>query len=116
MAGKRLSIRFLGALTIIVAGLLATVPAATAQEEQVLYNFNGDVENAASHPVAAVIFDAAGNLYGATSDGGGNCGEFGCGTVCELSPQAGGGWTTKMLYRFPASFADGYYPLGGVIF
>jgi uncharacterized repeat protein (TIGR03803 family) len=114
MRVRRLSVGLIAALTIITAGLFAMASSAIAQE-QVLYNFNGDSINGAAHPTAAMVFDAAGNLYGTTSDGGGNCGSFGCGTVFELSPEAGGGWTTKLLYRFPSSFLYGFYPLGGVI-
>ena len=40
-------------------------------------------------PTAGLIFDAAGNLYGTTAYGG----AYGAGTVFELTPTAGGGWT-----------------------
>ncbi|HUI84920.1 MAG TPA: choice-of-anchor tandem repeat GloVer-containing protein, partial [Candidatus Binatia bacterium] len=57
--------------------------------ETVLYNFgngNGDGQN----PLGTLIFDSAQiNLFGTTSAGG----TFGKGTVFELSPKAGGGWT-----------------------
>ncbi len=48
-------------------------------------------------PTVGVIFDAAGNLYGTTSEGG-NAG--GGGTVFELS-LSGGMWTERILYNFP---------------
>lgn len=44
---------------------------------------------------AGVIFDAQGNLYGATLNGGASGG----GTVFELSP-SGGGWNISVLYSF----------------
>ena len=47
------------------------------------------------HPVAGLIFDGSGNLYGATTDGGSRGG----GTVFELSP-SGDSWTFKLLYSF----------------
>jgi len=52
-----------------------------------------------------VIFDAEGNLYGDTNQGGmQKCKDIegyplGCGTVFELSP-ADGGWTESILYNF----------------
>ena len=51
-----------------------------------LYNFTGAPDGA--YPSGSLIFDAAGNLYGTTADGGAGqgCGDYGCGTVFELSP------------------------------
>jgi uncharacterized repeat protein (TIGR03803 family) len=40
-------------------------------------------------PLAGLIFDAAGNLYGTTIGGGfsgSGCNEYGCGTVFEITP------------------------------
>lgn len=67
-------------------------------------------------PYAGVIFDAAGNLYGTTTQGGGNkCGETTCGTVFRLAPtQGGGSWKHKVLYAFPKP-ENGSFPTGGVI-
>ncbi len=62
----------------------------------VLHTFN---QLDGCNPAAGVIFDGAGNLYGTTAVGGDyreGCGN-GCGTVFELSPEAGGGWTEKVL-------------------
>jgi uncharacterized repeat protein (TIGR03803 family) len=47
-------------------------------------------------PMAGVIFDSAGNLYGTTYSGG----AYGWGTVFEMSPILGGGWTESVLYSF----------------
>ena len=72
-------------------------------------------------PVGGLIFDAAGNLYGMTIQGGTYCsGSGGCGTVFELTPAAGGSWTEQVLYSFcpqglPCT-TDGYYPRAGLIF
>jgi uncharacterized repeat protein (TIGR03803 family) len=64
--------------------------------EEVLYNFSGSPD--AGYSTAGLIFDAAGNLYGTTQDGGTYClPSDGCGTVFELSPTAGGGWTETVL-------------------
>jgi uncharacterized repeat protein (TIGR03803 family) len=64
-----------------------------------------------------LILDTKGNLYGTTAVGGtGSCpGGAGCGTVYELSPPAGGGWTEKILHSFSTSSEDGHFPYGGVV-
>jgi uncharacterized repeat protein (TIGR03803 family) len=54
-----------------------------AGKETVLHNFAGMPDGALPYP--GVILDAAGNLYGVTSDGGtGTACDFGCGTVFEV--------------------------------
>ncbi len=78
-----------------------------------LYTFQGGSDG--SSPVSGVIEDQAGNLYGTTSEGGGQgCSGQGCGTVFELSPN-GSGWTEKILYRFQGG-TDGAAPMAGLIF
>jgi uncharacterized repeat protein (TIGR03803 family) len=65
-------------------------------------------------PYAQMIFDAAGNLYGTTAYGGAfGTGEEGGGTVFEISPQTGGGWTEQVVHSF-ASGTDGVQVSGGV--
>jgi uncharacterized repeat protein (TIGR03803 family) len=77
--------------------------------EKVLHNFtNGDD---GGYPYAGLIFDAAGNLYGTTSEGGANK----LGTVFELTPKTGGVWTEKVLHSF-AGGKDGTDPAAGLIF
>jgi uncharacterized repeat protein (TIGR03803 family) len=57
----------------------------TAGKLTVLHSFNPSPDGA--HPIAGLILDKAGNLYGATSDGGDlSCGFSGCGTVFKLTP------------------------------
>ena len=65
--------------------------------EQVLYKFQGADDG--YWPFGALVFDSAGNLYGATGSGGSGGG----GTVFELSP-SGNTWTFKLLYSFYGSF------------
>lgn len=61
-------------------------------------------------PVSGVIADAAGNLYGTTINSSGNCPFSGsCGTVFELSPASGGGWTQSVLHTFTPG-TDAAYP------
>ena len=61
---------------------------------------------------AGLVFDAVGNLYGTTLEGG----TYGRGTVFELTPAAGGGWTEKVLHSFNHNGTDGYSPYAGLIF
>jgi uncharacterized repeat protein (TIGR03803 family) len=63
-------------------------------------------------PVSGLIFDTAGNLYGTTSEGG----EYGYGTVFELLPKTGGGWSQKLLHVFNKSNTDGNGPGASLVF
>jgi uncharacterized repeat protein (TIGR03803 family) len=76
-----------------------------------LYNFRGGTDGA--NPYAELIFDAAGNLYGTTLNGGST--GTGYGTVFELTPAAGGTWTEQVLYSFRGG-TDGTWPYAGLIF
>jgi uncharacterized repeat protein (TIGR03803 family) len=83
-------------------------------EEEVLYTFSDDGADGLN-PVAGLVFDLAGNLYGTTAGGG----LYGSGTVFELSPQAGGGWieTIQHSFRYDGStYFDGSEPVAGVTF
>ena len=51
----------------------------TTGKETVLYAFTGGFDGA--NPLAGLVLDAQGNLYGTTGGGG-----FGYGTVFELTP------------------------------
>jgi uncharacterized repeat protein (TIGR03803 family) len=60
-------------------------------KETLLYNFQNLSDG--QSPYAGMVRDTAGNLYGATSDGGSGGG----GTVFQMSP-TGNGWTFTLLY------------------
>jgi uncharacterized repeat protein (TIGR03803 family) len=80
----------------------------------VLHTFESGGDGA--NPQSELVFDATGNLYGTTQNGGsGECGGTGCGAVFELSPQSGGGWSESVLYAFCSlsGCADGQKPLFG---
>jgi hypothetical protein len=107
-----------------------TPPAAGsgAWKENVLYRFAGGSDGAS--PLAGVLMDKTGALYGGTSaGGGGQCysygGSFtggslywgkgariGCGTIFKLTPPAIGhsGWTESVLFSFGGK--DGRSPAG----
>jgi uncharacterized repeat protein (TIGR03803 family) len=67
--------------------------------ESVLHTFHGSPDGGT--PLGALIFDAAGNLYGTAYSGGDpNC-EFGnCGVVFKLARNADGHWTETVLHKF----------------
>jgi uncharacterized repeat protein (TIGR03803 family) len=87
--------------------------------ESVLYSFCS-LANCTDgvSPIAGMIFDRAGNLYGTASDGGG--GRFGNagGVVFELAPNSDGTWTESVLHTFCslANCSDGENPTAGLIF
>ena len=86
-----------------------------AWQETILYNFAPSASDGGL-PAAGVSFDAAGNLYGPTSNGGGSgfCGDEGCGVVYKLT-RSNGTWTESVLYKFGGGFYGGA-PNAPVIF
>src|ERR1022692_2196052 len=109
MRGKTVPIGLMATLAIFAAILFVTSTGAAA-EEKVLHSFNSNGTDGI-HPQAGLIFDAAGNLYGTTSQGGSSS----AGMVFELTPAGGGTWTEKVLYSFHGG-ADGSSPRAGLIF
>jgi uncharacterized repeat protein (TIGR03803 family) len=79
--------------------------------ETVLYNFSGTGSDGLA-PEAGLVFDALGNLYGTTVEGG----DYGFGTVFELSPLLGGGWSETTLHSFNLNGTDGVKPYAGLTF
>ena len=73
---------------------------------------NGDAHNPG---YGDLVFDAAGNIYGTTEEGGTTqpaCGP-GCGTVFMLS-RSQGSWNETLIYRF--GDGPGFHPYAGVAF
>jgi uncharacterized repeat protein (TIGR03803 family) len=93
-------------MAITLAALSLAGSALAAPVETVLYRFTAD----GFIPVAGLIADKEGALYGTTEGG------FGPGTVFKLTPPAKGqtAWTETVLYRFTA-FPDGSMPVAGLI-
>ena len=82
--------------------------------ESVVNNFAGAMDGA--NPVAGLLFDEAGNLYGTTSNGGSKgCLRLGCGVVFKLVPNADGSWTEHVLHQFTGG-RDGSNPWARMIF
>lgn len=110
MNGKNVSARklLLGCAFLMLVMLVAEV-AANAQvlPYKTIYRYNGA-------STSGLILDSEGNLYGVDEGGkttDGVCG-FGCGTVFELSPEAGG-WKRTKLYEFTGG-DDGKTPVGSL--
>jgi uncharacterized repeat protein (TIGR03803 family) len=80
----------------------------------VLYNFHtGDATGLYN---TGVVVDEVGNLYGAsTFGGGGPCGSSGCGRVYRLTPSKHGRWKYSVLHQFTGN-TDGGEPDGDLIF
>lgn len=78
------------------------VPPSSEWTEKVIYSFSNDGIDG-QDPVVGLVRDSAGNLYGTTFDGGSGY----SGTVFELSPSAGGGWTERLLHTFSAKGTTG---------
>lgn len=87
-------------------------------KETILYTFTSSADGL--FPMAEVVFDRAGNLYGTTRSGGNgpcNYGSYsGCGTVFELSPNGNGTWTKSTLYSFQGGANDGIDPESALVF
>jgi len=99
--------------------LLATAVAAQAQTFTVIHTFTGGDDGAA--PLAGLIMDRAGDLYGTASSGGlvsSNCewplSATQCGTAFQLK-HAGSGWFFTPLYLFQGG-SDGYRPAARMVF
>ena len=75
--------------------------------ESVLLTFNGAD---GWRPLGGLTFDAAGNLYGTTDEGGGH--KY-FGNVYKLSPGADGKWTETVLHSFDGT--NGGYGIGNVV-
>lgn len=94
---------------VVVACFLAPwlfADQAKASATDVIYSFAG--EDDGEYTDTDLAIDAAGNLYGTSVQGG----DFGGGTVWQLTP-SGSGWVHTVLYNFTGG-ADGGEPYKGV--
>lgn len=103
--------RFFGIVSgvlVLMAVMLLAGDASAQRRYKTLYTFTGSPDG--NGPWDGLVFDAAGNLYGTTNEGGAD----NAGTVFELSPTSAGGWTESVLYSFTGG-ADGAEPQAGLI-
>src|SRR5258708_13946031 len=91
-------------LFVLTAALMIATNSWATDKQTILYSFKGKSDGSA--PESGLVLDAAGNLYGTTHGGG----TSDCGTVFELSPNSGGGWTETILHTFTGG-NDGCEPL-----
>src|ERR1700689_327205 len=97
----------LALLSVILA--VFAITSATAQTERVLHNFGNGTDG--SFPLAGLISDTVGNLYGTTQQGG----AYNFGTVFEMERLSGGGWGLRILHSFNDAGTGEYYPDAGLI-
>jgi uncharacterized repeat protein (TIGR03803 family) len=111
MQSKKPLIPVVAAFIVVFGFLTITAPLFAASSEKVLYSFCS-LSNCAdgNTPEANLIFDAAGNLYGTTFNGG----AYGFGSIFQLVRGSNGTWTEKVLYSFcsATNCADGTNPEG----
>ncbi len=79
------------------------IPLNGAWSEKVLYSFKGGADGSSS--ISNVVFDAAGNLYGTTSEGGAACS---CGTIFKLTHGVNGNWHESVARRFQGTPDAGF--------
>ena len=91
------------AVGLMLAALAVPGTALAKQPYKVLYSFEGNSDG--ESPVAELLSDSAGNLYGTTAKGGQN----GLGTVFRLSPDE----PENVLFSFGGRSGDG--PNGGPV-
>jgi uncharacterized repeat protein (TIGR03803 family) len=101
----RSALRVWGFRALGFAMTLAAAPmaASAAPGYTVLYTFTGAGDG--GQPLGTLLADSKGNLYGTTFGGG----EFGKGTVFELTPPASAGapWKESVLHSFSGAEGDG---------
>lgn len=109
-------------LYVVIVSAVSVLSVGQAQYK-VLWAFTGSPSGDGAQPVANLVFDKMGNLYGTTRIGGNSNAVpcfSGCGTVFRLSPNPDGTWTNTILYEFCSDYEDaecidGALPQGGLI-
>ena len=103
-------------MAIALAALSLAGGALAAPVETVLYSFKGKGASDGAGPLAGLIADKEGALYGTTQNGGTGNGDSGFGTVFKLTPPTKGqtAWTETVLYRFLGG-SDRAIPFAGLI-
>lgn len=76
--------------------------------DKTVYAFTGNADGAA--PKTPILFDPAGNAYGAAWGG-----EVDLGTLFELSPDGSGDWAETNLYTWSNSAYPGANPIGPLV-
>jgi uncharacterized repeat protein (TIGR03803 family) len=89
-------------------------PTSSGWNYKVIYSFQAGHDGWG--PKGQLAFDAAGNVYGITIQGGGSVCSYGCGVVYKLTPESGR-YKESVIYRFnpTRSHNDGELPMGGLV-
>lgn len=86
-------------------------------KETTLHSFSDGADGAG--PLAALVLDRSGNIYGTTSAGGSsycrNAAFGGCGVIFKLTQGVRGDWDEQVLYFFKGG-KDGSFPIGKLAF
>jgi uncharacterized repeat protein (TIGR03803 family) len=102
MRGQLFCVTPMRSVALLVAVYLTGSVAMFAQAEKVLHRF--EAKSDGDNPLAGLVTDSAGNLYGTASDN-----STGGGTIFEMSPPASSGpWTFTTLYTLTGN--DGSLP------
>jgi uncharacterized repeat protein (TIGR03803 family) len=88
---------------------MLTRKAVVGWTETVLHEFGYGEDG--QGPIASLIFDASGNLYGVTKYGGAGKG----GTAFELIPSASGEWKEIIIHNFDYDGNGGWSPAGNLV-
>jgi uncharacterized repeat protein (TIGR03803 family) len=117
MLRRRWLSRITASVIFVLALMWAQASLAAGVKYKVLYSFTGGEDGIG--PVGKLVFDANGNLYGTTTQGGGTSechGAYqGCGIVFQLLPQTKGQWKENVLYRFPNGASGGVGLSGSLV-
>lgn len=93
-------------------GVVFELVKANNWQETIRYSFTGNSDGAG--PVAPLLLDSSGNIYGTTAGGGSFVGcYFGCGVAFEL--EKSNAWAEKVLHTFIDYPNDGADPSAGLI-
>ncbi|MGA2746318.1 MAG: choice-of-anchor tandem repeat GloVer-containing protein [Candidatus Sulfotelmatobacter sp.] len=98
---RSIRLSFAGTIFAVIAITLSMAASAFAQETVIRWFNNNDGYD----PIAGMIIDASGNLYGSTFYGG----TYGAGNIFKLAPK-GGTWVETQLYSFNDVGTDGFWP------
>ena len=105
-----------GLAAVVFAALVAATQAASAQTLTTLHSFSGPPDG--STPVAGLVLDPSGNLYGTTSSGGviNKACANGCGTVFKVTPAGNESVMYNFIGKYKKITNDGADPQSGLIF